>query len=253
MQAPRTRSTSASCSADDLGALRSPAGRGPTRRARCGASSAPRSRSRPATAPKPRVTKNVRQRRSPSSPSVLRPARRAACSAFSRAPQRGVAAGPRRGRRGELRMQRVPVRLDGPGDQGQPVGQPVEPALVEQRPRDDHEQPQVAPVRPELVGLAQDGGPVDRHQRSARPGCCARRGRCRPAPASAARARRTPGRRAGLAPDGFSPSIGFSHECEIEHDQSPARAANVPHVRHNSADRARFAPMGPGGLIRANR
>ena len=114
-----------------------------------------RSRSRPVTGPRPRRSKNTRDRRSPSSPSL------AICSptrALIRrsAASRGCRCGP------ELGVQRLPVRLQRARDQRQPVGQPGQPPLVGMRPRDDHQQPQVAAVPPQLLRLRQHLRPVDR-------------------------------------------------------------------------------------------
>ena len=217
-QAARTRPTSCSCSATSAARSRSLI---PGAASFCAVrlSIAPRSRSRPRIGPSPRAVKAVRRRRSPRMPSSSF----SSCSERVDAAERGVAG---IGRRAQLRVQGVPVRLDRLRDQGEPLGQPRRPLLVQERAGDDDEQAQVAPLGAQRLGAFHDPRPVHRQRSCSRTGLL-RSSRTTSEPArmsSSISWKRGSSRR--LSPDGFSPSSGLSHGARSSTGNPPRRTNN---------------------------
>ena len=138
------------------------------------ASIAPRSRSPPRDRAERRATRRTPcAARSPSSP--LR--RRLSCrSALIR---RSAASRGRR-RRPQLGVERVPMRLERPRDQRQPVGQPAEAPLVARAPaRRSPEAAGPGPAPRSASARASTSRPVDRQRGLRPPDCSARRARSR--------------------------------------------------------------------------
>ena len=67
--------------------------------------------------------------------------------------------------RPQLGMERVPMGFERARDQVQPVGEPGEAAVVRERPRHDHEKPQIPALPAQRLGPRQHLGPVDRQHR----------------------------------------------------------------------------------------